>query len=311
MNYKCEYGVNMVFCPECGKEVKDAKFCSNCGSLLPKVDEPVEAPAVEEPVEEVVPEVEAVDEPVEEVVPEVEADEAVDVPSEEESVEEVVQDVEADDPVDVPVEEESVEDVAQDEAEEEVTEVTAEEEQEEVISEDSADELAEEEVIDTPAEEEAAEDTVDVNVSKNTKFCSNCGTEVAIETVFCPQCGFRLIGEDKPQTKFCQNCGKKIDINAEICPHCGVRVANVAAYQEKNSLLAAILSFLFPGLGHIYLGLNKKGISFIIAYIVSAILILLFVGIVLCIIVWLWALIDSIKSTEALNRGEFVEDKLF
>ena len=52
-------------------------------------------------------------------------------------------------------------------------------------------------------------------------------------------------------------------------------------------------------------------ISFIIAYIVSAILILLFVGIVLCIIVWLWALIDSIKSAEALNRGEFVEDKLF
>ena len=162
-----------------------------------------------------------------------------------------------------------------------------------------------------PAEEEAAEDTVDVNVSKNTKFCSNCGTEVAIETVFCPQCGFRLIGEEKPQTKFCQNCGKKIDINAEICPHCGVRVAHVAAYQEKNALLAAILSFLFPGLGHIYLGLNKKGISFIIAYIVSAILILLFVGIVLCIIVWLWALIDSIKSAEALNRGEFVEDKLF
>ena len=160
-------------------------------------------------------------------------------------------------------------------------------------------------------EEESAEDTVDVNVSKNTKFCSNCGTEVAIETVFCPQCGFRLIGEEKPQTKFCQNCGKKIDINAEICPHCGVRVAHVAAYQEKNALLAAILSFLFPGLGHIYLGLNKKGISFIIAYIVSAILILLFVGIVLCIIVWLWALIDSIKSAEALNRGEFVEDKLF
>ena len=267
MNYKCEYGVNMVFCPECGKEVKDAKFCSNCGSLLPKVDEPVEAPAVEEPVEE--------------VIPEVEAEEAV------ESVEEVVPEVEAE------------EDSAAD---------SAEEDQEEVVSEESADEPAEEEV---PVEEETAEDTIDVNVSKNSKFCSNCGTEVAVETVFCPQCGFRLIGEEKPQTKFCQNCGKKIDINAEICPHCGVRVAHVAAYQEKNALLAAILSFLFPGLGHIYLGLNKKGISFIIAYIVSAILILLFVGIVLCIIVWLWALIDSIKSAEALNRGEFVEDKLF
>ena len=24
----------MVICPECGKEVKDAKFCSNCGAPL-------------------------------------------------------------------------------------------------------------------------------------------------------------------------------------------------------------------------------------------------------------------------------------
>jgi TM2 domain-containing membrane protein YozV len=76
-------------------------------------------------------------------------------------------------------------------------------------------------------------------------------------------------------------------------------------------LLSAILSILFPGLGHLYLGLDKKGISFILAYIVSAILILLLIGVVLAIIVWIWALIDSIKSTEAINRGEFVEDKLF
>ena len=60
-----------------------------------------------------------------------------------------------------------------------------------------------------------------------------------------------------------------------------------------------------------YIGLTKKGVSFIIAYIVSAILIFLLIGIVLVIIVWLWALIDSIKSTEAINKGEFVEDKLF
>ena len=51
--------------------------------------------------------------------------------------------------------------------------------------------------------------------------------------------------------------------------------------------------------------------SFIIAYIVSAILIILLIGIVLVIIIWIWALIDTIKSTEAINKGEFVEDKLF
>ena len=67
----------------------------------------------------------------------------------------------------------------------------------------------------------------------------------------------------------CPYCEGAVSDLAEICPHCGVRVAHVAAYQEKNALLAAILSFLFPGLGHIYLGLNKKGISFIIAYIVA------------------------------------------
>ena len=52
-------------------------------------------------------------------------------------------------------------------------------------------------------------------------------------------------------------------------------------------------------------------ISFIIAYIVSAVLVFILIGFVLILIVWIWALIDSIKSTEAINRGEFVEDKLF
>ena len=29
----------MVICPECGKDVKDAKFCSNCGALLQQKEE--------------------------------------------------------------------------------------------------------------------------------------------------------------------------------------------------------------------------------------------------------------------------------
>ena len=31
----------MVICPDCGKEVKEAKFCSNCGALLPEIEEVV------------------------------------------------------------------------------------------------------------------------------------------------------------------------------------------------------------------------------------------------------------------------------
>lgn len=230
----------MVTCPDCGKEVPNAKFCRNCGAKLPEVEE----------------------------VEVVENDAVVD------STEEVI---------DVGVEEEETAD-------------------------DSAKviDVVEEETVEEPAEE------VEVNTSsKQTKFCSNCGNEVSVETAFCPKCGYRLIQEEEPQTKFCQSCGKKININAEICPHCGVRVANIRSSEEKSVVLSAILSFLFPGLGHLYIGLTKKGISFIIAYIVSAILIMLLIGIILVIVVWLWALIDSIKSTEAINRGDYVEDKLF
>ena len=254
----------MVTCPECGKDVKEAKFCSNCGALLPKAEE-----IVSEEVEET-----TIDAAFEE--------------SSEDGVEEAVD-----------------EEVVEEDASEEVQEVPDEVVEEELVEEESTEEVVDEEVEEEPAAEEA-------DSAKKTKFCSNCGTQVDMSTAFCPQCGFRLIQEEQPQTKFCQSCGKKIDINSEICPYCGVRVANIMrSSEEKNVLLSAILSLLFPGLGHLYLGLNKKGISFIVAYIVSAILVFLVIGFVLIVIVWLWALIDSIKATESINRGEFVEDKLF
>ena len=47
---------------------------------------------------------------------------------------------------------------------------------------------------------------------------------------------------------------------------------------KKSVAVAALLSIVFPGIGHFYIGLNQKGIMFIVAYIVSAILILLFIG---------------------------------
>ena len=232
----------MVVCPDCGKDVKDAKFCSNCGALLPKMDEV----AVEE-------------------------------------VRETTEDVER----------EALQ-------ESEITDIEIK----------SADEAA---IIDVNVKDEPDEETVveEPEEPKKSKFCSNCGLEVNLNTTFCPQCGFKLTPDEAPQTKFCQSCGKKININAEICPHCGVRVAGVVPSGEKSVALAAILSFLFPGLGHLYNGLTKKGVYFIIAYIVSAVLILLLIGFILVIIVWIWALIDAIKTTEAINRGEHVEDKLF
>ena len=110
----------MVTCPDCGKEVTDAKFCSNCGATLkPPVEETVELVEDNAPVEE--------------------------------PVEETVELVEDNAPVEEPVDD---------------------------VSED---------VIDVDVKEESSNDEIDAAVVKKTKFCTNCGREVELETVFCPQ----------------------------------------------------------------------------------------------------------------------------
>ena len=70
----------MVICPECEKDVKDAKFCSNCGALLQKAekvvvevkDNTIDAKFKENPEEETV-----VDEPVAADIPDEVAEEVV------------------------------------------------------------------------------------------------------------------------------------------------------------------------------------------------------------------------------------------
>ncbi len=191
----------MVICPECGKDVKDAKFCSNCGALLQQKEE-------------------------------------------KQTVE--------------------IEDVAQ---KEDVNDVSDSEEKEDA------------EVIPPETKQE----------SKKYKFCRNCGYELTGDYKFCPECGYDLSG--------------KVTANQSPVPS--------ANSGEKSLVLAIILSVIFPGLGQIYLGLNQKGILFIVGYIISAILIFLLIGFILVFVVWIWALVDVVQSTNAINNGEYVEDKLF
>lgn len=124
-------------------------------------------------------------------------------------------------------------------------------------------------------------------VIKNVKYCFNCGYELGGDFNFCPNCGCDLKPKDMSNQK------------------------SLSAGEDKNVLLAIILSVFLPGLGQIYLGLDHKGSIFLIAYVVSAILIILLIGFLLVTVIWIWALVDTIQSTNALNRGDVVEDKLF
>jgi TM2 domain-containing membrane protein YozV/RNA polymerase subunit RPABC4/transcription elongation factor Spt4 len=171
------------------------------------------------------------------------------------------------------------------------------------------------------------------------KFCKNCGAYIAnipdfnvvgnygaseIPNVYNQH--MMPVNPEAMKVNFCYNCGNKLIGDFNFCPECGQdlnpKFANQTAHvinhnpapiypEEKNIILAVVLSVFLPGLGQIYLDLNHKGAMFLIGFVISVILILFIIGFFLCIIVWAWALVDTITSTNALNRGENVEDRLF
>ena len=277
----------MVICPDCGKEVPDAKFCKNCGAPLPKDEEIIPVEEVEPTVtEEVSPvgDVEDVSDEVSSIL-----DGAFSVGSDEASP--AVKKVE-------PIVNEEVEPVVE-EAEPE--------------SNDSDDNLVT--CPDCGKEVPSA------------KFCKNCGATLPVEEEASPVVTDEVSSvEDEPaagedenddKVKFCHACGFEIEGDIRYCPNCGADLHNSGIPtqtstepRDKNIIVAIVLSVIFPGLGQFYLGLNHKGLMFLIGYIISAVLILLLVGFILCFVIWIWALVDAIQSTNALNRGENVEDRL-
>ena len=111
---------------------------------------------------------------------------------------------------------------------------------------------------------------------------------------------------DERKTKFCVNCGAKIDAIAEICPKCGVRAAppRPEYVERKNPVLAAILSFILPGIGQIYNGQINEGIVFIIAAITCNFLRYLLIGYPLYIAVWIFGIIDAYNVAKKINKRQ-------
>ncbi len=92
---------------------------------------------------------------------------------------------------------------------------------------------------------------------------------------YCPKCGSEIKG-DKDR---CDNCGYDLSMFKED----GERdVSTVYLLKKKDPTLAGILSFIFPGLGQIYVGDIGRGIlvmaiAFIIALVAVLTNILLYV----------------------------------
>lgn len=69
----------------------------------------------------------------------------------------------------------------------------------------------------------------------------------------------------------------------------------------KNPILAAFLSFLLPGMGQIYVGKILFGLLLILlAFVISTLTIFLIsiIGIILYMILWLYAIYDAYTSAQ-------------
>lgn len=97
----------------------------------------------------------------------------------------------------------------------------------------------------------------------------------------------------------CRECGESISPRAELCPHCGVRQHPAPTGSEKNPGLAAVASFIIPGLGQVYNGDIAKGIIAGIVVLAAAMTV---VGLILAIPLWVWLVYDAYKTAEQLNQ---------
>lgn len=68
----------------------------------------------------------------------------------------------------------------------------------------------------------------------------------------------------------------------------------------KNAGLAAVLSFLFTGLGQIYNGSIGKGLFMIVIQVVNGLLMFVMIGFITYPVVWIWGIYDAYKTAERM-----------
>lgn len=77
-----------------------------------------------------------------------------------------------------------------------------------------------------------------------------------------------------------------------------VAVTQVA---PKSPALALLGSFFVPGLGQLMNGAAGKGVLMFVAYVISLVLILAFIGLFLAPAVWIWSMVDAYGGAQQWN----------
>lgn len=156
--------------------------------------------------------------------------------------------------------------------------------------------------------------------------CPNCGSDVK-QGNFCTVCGSELPPEEETNNiahTQSMDSGKGYQSNQNINTEFNNQSANqntrtpIRNYgngynqvtKHKNAAIAVILSLFIVGLGHVYLGLGKKGLKIFVIQIIFGILTLIFIGYILAFIWAIYAIVDAYECTKAINEGTYVEESL-
>jgi TM2 domain-containing membrane protein YozV len=127
------------------------------------------------------------------------------------------------------------------------------------------------------------------------------------------------------QIPFCPSCGSNVETGKRFCENCGAPLAALPATatppaatpqytppptpafapqqvtaQQKSAGLAAIASFLCPGLGQTYNGSFGKGLLILIGTLIGSLIFFKIPGI----IIWLYGVYDAYSTAKKMNEGQ-------
>jgi len=71
----------------------------------------------------------------------------------------------------------------------------------------------------------------------------------------------------------------------------------------KNPAVSLIVSFFLPGVGSMINGDTNRGILILALYLVSALAIIVLIGIPFAVGIWIWGMVDAYQGAQAWNRA--------
>ena len=130
-----------------------------------------------------------------------------------------------------------------------------------------------------------------------------------IQIPFCPSCGSNV----ETGKRFCENCGASLAATPATAPAPAATpqytpppppapafAPQQVPAQQKSAGLAAVASFLCPGLGQTYNGSFGKGLLILIATLIGSMIFFKIPGI----IIWLYGVYDAYSTAKKMNEGQ-------